>query len=156
MVGFREFPDKMGIDNKGEASAASIVAWPYPDRERGEAAPQSGARAIIRFSDVIGLNPPIANPATKAARADNKKRETRQAMMDPLEFINMSDVLVFEEATAYWIRLFWADFFLFEFAPIRFDDTIEIGGIWRSKTALCGRAINQKKPPRPNHSAGFG
>ena len=40
-------------------------------------------------------------------------------------------------------------FLLMVFASLRFADTIDVGKIWRSKTAMCGRSVNQKDPTGP-------
>ena len=47
------------------------------------------------------------------------------------------------------MRLFGSAFLLMAFASIRFADAIEVEVTWRSKTAVCGRSVDQENPSGP-------
>ena len=69
--------------------------------------------------------------------------------MAPLEFLFQLEALVIDKGGPFGLRLCGSAFLLMVFAPLRFADTIEIEEMWRSKTAICGRSVDQKNPPGP-------
>ena len=95
-------------------------------------------------SDVLGVDPPLGNPAVLAASRVKRSRPVRQASRIPFELL-----LAFERDAAcgdhpFGFQLYCASFLLMAMASIRFADTMDVLSLWRSDSALFGRPINHK------------
>ena len=75
-------------------------------------------------------------------------------MAPPLGFIIKLESLSVDKSNPFGMRLFGSSFLLMIFTSLRFANTVEVGEIWRSKTAICGHSLDQKKPRAPSYPAG--
>ena len=130
----------------GDAAVVSIAESLDIARQRGESAPNASMCALTVFNEAIDLDLPLKNPAIEVEKMGNRKREKMRPSMAPLEFIIKLEEIDSGKSRHYGLKLFCSSFLLLVFASLRCSDAVEIGTMWRTKTAFCQMCVGQKVP----------
>ena len=128
----------------GPPAQFAIVARLGNIRERIPTIPHIGRYCLLAFSDAIGIDLPVHEPAVRAASTVARSKPPKSAEGMPLEFVQMLQKSASDPSFPEGAQLSASFFCLMTFASLRFSDTKDLSDLWVTETAICGRPTNRK------------